>query len=227
MTYRLKDRNRPIPNGISAIDASVNYRAPQFASFDVQWRGVQQARLGNPGLTKRYKLPTDDQSCMDFVDSYLGQKAHELGYTDYYTTSQGGANAGMLPPSRKSASAGRLASVAAGVKTIYEWITSKEEAVAGELANKRAEVCSKCPLNQKGGLADFFEIKAAAAITSALETKRGWNLSTKFDDKLGVCQGCFCVNALSVWCPLAIKKKHLSKEAFDALVPECWVKTEK
>ena len=226
--YRLKDRNKPLPGGTAVYDAGTGYRAPQFASFTVQWQGLQAARRGNPGLCARYRLSTDDAACMEYVDTYLGKMAHDAGLSDYYITTQGdGAQAAAVPfHQRHGGVASRVAGVAAGVKTIYEWINSKQEAVPSAQANLRANVCAECPLNGKENILDFFEIKSTQAIMVELQRRKGWNLSTPFDDRLGVCHACFCVNELSVHCPIEIKLKHIPKEAFDALHKSCWVRSE-
>lgn len=236
MPYRLKDRNRALPNGVAVYDQHTGFRAAPFASFTVQWQGLQQARIGNPGAVKRYNLKTDDASCQDFVDLYLGRVAFDNGWSDFYVTSAiGGGIPEQVPfpqaPRRKQGAVERIASRAAGVvagsKTIYEWINSKGEAVPQELANKRAETCVKCPLNEPpDGMLDDFEVKAAAAIRGELERKKGWNLTTPADEKLGICGACWCVNSLSVHCPLETKLKHIPKDAYAALDVNCWVRTE-
>jgi len=229
--YHLKDRNRPLPNGVSVYDSGTGFKAPAFASFSQQCQGVLQARLANPGLCKRYRLSTDMAEIENFVSGFLGKVAFDNNWEGYYYVADGGggASAGdVLPPSSRSGrSASRVAAVVAGAKTIYEWVNSKEEAVPSELANKRAEICVACPLNEQGNLIDFFPVQAAQAIGRELERRRGWNLSTPSDDKLGVCQGCYCVNTLSVHCPIETKLRHMPKEVFDALHESCWVRTEK
>ena len=51
--YRLKSRNRPLPNGIPFRDPRTNYEAKPHTSFDQTCREVLASRLGNPGFTKR------------------------------------------------------------------------------------------------------------------------------------------------------------------------------
>lgn len=227
MPYRLLSRDRPIPNGISVRDPGTNYAAPPFASFQQQVDGVLASRLANPGFVARYRLSTKREDVENYVDGYLAKVCADNGWTTFITTGAG-AQAAPIPfqnPNR-ARSASRVAAVAAGVKTIYEWITSKEEAVSSELSSARAKTCVDCPQNQKGNLADFFTVQAAAAISGELEKRKGWKLETPDDARLGVCQVCFCVNALSVHCPLEIKRKHLAQEVFDRLPGNCWVKTE-
>ena len=227
---KLKTRNRPVPGGCAFFDSATNFKAGQFDDFETQCRGVQSARLGNPGLTKRYRKSTDMESIRDEVDIFWATYAKDHGYSDFYLQVEapsGGApeQAPFTNPNRSVRS--RVAAAAAGVRTIYEWIRSKEEAVPAELANARAARCVACPLNEQGNLADYFQTAAAAAIKSELEQRKEWDLTTPDDAKLGVCQGCFCVNSLSVHSPIEIKLKHLPKDAFDALHPDCWVRSEK
>jgi hypothetical protein len=229
--YRLKDKNRALPNGVSVYDAATNYQAPAFASFTAQVAGVQAARIANPGFCSRYRVTSDYAECENFVDTYLGKVAFDKGWTDFYITCSGDAGGSPsnapFPGRPQRGIANRVAAVAAGAKTIYEWIASKEGAVPRELADKRAETCIRCPLNKKGEWSHFFELASAQAVMAAMKQRADWNLTTPFDAQLGICDGCNCVNALSVHCPIGIKLKHIPQEAFDDLDAGCWVRSEK
>jgi hypothetical protein len=220
------------PNGIVAYDAATNTTPPQFSDFETQCRIWFNARQANPGLVKRYRVSTDMDAIRNEVDAQLAQMCADKGWTNFVNAIDRVGVSGQAPFPNQDLqspirSVSRVAGVAAGVKTIYEWINSAAEAVSQEQVNKRAETCVNCPKNKTGSLLDFFEEKSAEAIKRELERRSGWKLSTPFDDKLGICnEGCWCVNALSIHCPLDVKLKHMPKEAFDALHESCWVRKE-
>ena len=232
MVFRLRDRNRPLPNGIGCFDPSTNYRAPAFSTFTQQVNGVMAARIGNPGMCARYRLKTDYSSCEEYVDTFLGKVAFDNGWSDFYISERGDGTPNVPAdpklPTPRAGSVSPVKAVAVGAKTIYEWISSKAGAVPQKLANKRAAICAKCPLNETAQtILEAFETKAAEAIMAEMKRRQEWDLHTPDDNKLGICGGCYCVNKLSVHCPIDIKLKHLPQEAFDALDENCWVRYEK
>lgn len=230
--YRLKSRQRPLPGGYGFFDVGTNYRAGQYEDFEAQCQGVFNARMGNPVMCKRYRLTTDMEGIRNEVDAQWAEWAADHGWTDFFVTlarTDGGASEQTpFPGPNRVSSRGvsRVAAVAAGSRTIYEWINSPQEGVAKDLTEIRALTCVDCPKNEKGNLLDYFEEAAAKAITFEMERRKGWDLSTSQDDKLGVCQVCFCVNALSVHCPRDLKLKHMPTEIYEGLPENCWVKTE-
>lgn len=227
MIYRLRDKNRPLPNGVSVYDQHTGYRAAPFTSYTEQVNGVMNARLGNPGNVARYKLPVDYDSCADFVDRQLGRIAFDHQWTDFYIATSGeqGGSPAAAPFPRRSPVA-RVAGVAKAAVLSVQWIESGAEAVVTELSTKRAETCAACPKNETGDWLSTFTIPAAAAIRKALEARSGMKLSTPVDDQLGVCQVCDCVTRLLVHVPLQKKLSVMPREIHDALPPNCWVITE-
>jgi hypothetical protein len=225
--YRLKDRNRPLPNGVSVFDAGTGYRAPQHASFTAQAAGVLQARMGNPDLCQRYGLRTDLVSCEQFVEEYLGRVAFDNGWQDFYTTDrEGGAGSGAVPFPVQGSAGGRARALVAGARVLIDWIAGGAEAVPVEQANRRASVCAACPLNSKEELTAWFTRPVSAAIQSALEERKGMSLSTPFDDKLGVCAACLCPMGLKVHVELEKFLPKMSQETKARLDPACWILAE-
>lgn len=223
----MRDRNRPLPGGIPVIDPSVNYTGRQGASFTEYVDGVMQARMGNPGLAARYRLKIDYASCEEYCDLYLGKKAFDLGYTDYYVAcnpSGGGSPGNVLPPPASPAVRG--ARVAAAAVVSIEWIASGAEAVPIELATNRAEVCSVCPKNESGDWLSLFTKPAATAIKKALQLRTGFKLSTTFDDKIGVCNCCDCPLHLKVFMPIEKIKSNTAPEVMADFDPKCWILSE-
>lgn len=220
-TYHIKDRNRPIPNGHGVYDPGTGYRARPFASFEEQVNGVLQARIGNPGMTQRYRLSIDRADVENFVSTFLGKVAFDNGWTDYYVTADGGSG-GAAPPFSRSLGE-RLVGAAKAAGLSVEWIASGAEAVPIELANKRAETCSKCPLNENGDWLSTFTVPVAGAIRRALEARNGMKLETKFDDKIGVCTACDCVCRLKVHMGIQKIVSKMPADVKGALHPDCWI----
>lgn len=223
--YRLTNRNRPIPNGISVIDACVNYQAPNFASFDAQVSGVMAARQGNPGLCSRYHLKTDRKSCEDFVDRYLGQRAHDLRYEGYYFSSAEVGNAEAIPfhqrhPGRNFGQAASLAET--GVKTLAEMF-GPEGPSDRDTAEANATVCAVCPLNDRGDWTRIFTVPAAAATRKLLELVKDEKFDTSKDSELKICSACGCPLRSKVWTRKEHILKHMPPGDVAALHPDCWI----
>jgi hypothetical protein len=233
---RLKNRQRPLPNGVAMYCPATKYQAPLFSTFTAQVDGTIAARLANPGVTKQYNLPTDRPTVEKEVDSYLAQVAMRQGWTDLVDTarqpSEGGV-ASSVPfpnpaqPTRRPSPFERAQLVVAGSEILVDWISSGAEAVPIQLAERRAAVCAKCVLNEPGGLEQFFTLPVAAAIRTALNARREMRLQTSKDDLLHTCGGCLCPLRLMIHVPLEKKLAHLSQDAFDRLDQNCWVRSEK
>jgi hypothetical protein len=228
MAARLKSRDKQCPNGFTFYDAATRYRARPYTSFTVIVQEVIQARLGNPAVAARLSTNPDDVAYE--VDRYIAEICRASGWNDYvYEEGRTAVNAPPFhlpqnPGSNLSEAGRRLKNVAAGSKTILEWIASKEQAVLPEISERRAGVCAACPKNEPiKSLLDHFEAAAAAAVQRELHRRADWQLITTHDAALGVCGICHCVNALSVHCPLELKLKHMPAETRAALPENCWV----
>ena len=233
-SYRLKSRNRPVPGGYGAYDSATNFKAGQHEDFETQCRGWQNARLANPGLTKRYRKSSDMDAIRAEVDEQWATFCRDHGYADFYVTlnrAGGGAEAAAAPfprptrPTRLSASA-KLAALAVGGVVNIEWLASGAEAVPPEQANERARVCAGCGLNGKGGFESYFTNKAAAAIQKVVESKNRMKLSTPSDDMLGVCKACLCPLTLKVHVPLSKFIDKMTSDSKAALAEGCWIRAE-
>lgn len=235
---RLRNRNAPIPNGNQFYDPVLQYRARPNMSFQGICEGLRIARLANPGLTKARKLATEPKQIEAEVDLYLATVCKSMGWNDFILEGDGGSPAPFpqgrnRPPvtsrqqvQQRSSLGQKLSNVAAGSEVIIDWIASGAEAVPQEQANNRAEVCSKCPLNGKGGWETWFTVPASNAIRAALLKKEGMKLSTPFDAELGVCEACSCPMKLKVWIKFAEFFPKMTQEAKDALDKGCWIRSE-
>jgi hypothetical protein len=223
---RLKNRNVQIPNGLTYYLPQTKWVPRQNSSF----QGIAEALLyhlkGNPQVAKALQWPLEIGFISDKVDQYNAKLCETNGWTEYITEAAGGRPAGdpfsFPPPSHLA----RLSRVAAGGKTLVEWLASGAEAVPSELSEARAAVCATCPFNEPGNLSNFFTRATSEAIREALNQRREWKLQTSRDQDLGVCSACLCPLALKLHLPISRILKGLDAETKAALAPACWIKLE-
>lgn len=234
---RLKNRNMSVPNGMQFYDAVLKWRPRANSSFQGICEGLRIARLANPGLTKARNLSTDPKQIESEVDFYIATACKAMGYTDFYLEGDGGSPVPFpqgrnRPPvtsrqqAQQSSPGSNLAQLAAGKDAVIDWLKSGAEAVPQEQANKRAEVCSKCPLNGTGGWERWFTDPVSRAIRATLLKKDGMKLTTPYDGELGICEACSCPMPLKVWLPLNNFLPHMGEESKAALDKGCWIKSE-
>jgi hypothetical protein len=229
MGYRLKNRNKPIPGGMTWRDPGTGYQAPPFSSFSLQVQGVLQARIASPTFTKRYHLSTDQSVIEQEVDSGLATIAAENGWTDYYVTSAQDRAAGGGPapfPVRPRSLKREVAGLAAGGSILVKWIKSGAEAVPQAVSDNRASVCAECPLNDKGDWTRFFTVPVSGAIRRELERRKEFKLSTPYDDKLQICAACICPLKLKVHLPFEFFWPEMDDETKVELWEGCWIRKE-
>lgn len=235
MSYRLKDRQRQVPNGYKFLQPQTNWQSPFFASFNVIVSSLIAHRKANPHLVKQHGWRTDEAGVADEVDEYNARICAQNGWTQYIM-----APLGEPPPPKSkpptiqdqkqlSAAGLKAAKVWSGVKTLNEWYDSQEPAVPAELSIARAKACSECPFNEPGDYSKWFVAPAAEAIKRQVEKFSDRKLSTPYDDKLQVCKACLCVNKLSVHAPLRLKLAHMRPDVYAELetAPDCWVVRER
>lgn len=119
----------------------------------------------------------------------------------------------------------KVRSIPRGVETIREWLGTDDGAcVPQELAQKRADVCLKCPRNELGG---FVSEIVAEAVKRHLEIKSDLGMRVSGEKQLGRCRMCECQMRLKIWVPLSIVRKHLTPEQYDSAPTPCWQTEEK
>jgi hypothetical protein len=220
MAYRLLDRNRQIPGSLKFYQPQTKWSPPPWSSFSIIVQAVISHRRANPWLG----LTIDQAAVEAEVDAFNANLCAQMGWGAYIQSGEGDPNPNpqLRPPSLGS----RLQNVAEGGKANVEWIKSKEEAVPSSLSAARAAICAECPQNGKGGLERFFTVPVALAIREIYAIRRGWNLSTPDDDKLGTCEACTCPLKLKCHFPIDIIRKHMTDEAKQKLDPKCWIRHE-
>lgn len=219
---RLKDRNRQIPNGFKFILPEVGYKSRDFDSFSTIVNQVSGILRSNPARAKLYGWPQTDEDIANWVDEYNAMLCANNGWNDYIIQGVGEVlhDPKSGPPHR------RVAALAAGAKSIAEWIGQGNVPVGTELATARAKVCVACPLNKPGDLSNFFERATSDLIRRYIEQSVDSMLTTPYDQKLGVCDACMCPMRLKVHTPLRHILSNMPEHIVDELDSKCWILSE-
>lgn len=86
-----------------------------------------------------------------------------------------------------------------GIATLKLWLGEGAKTVDKELAQKRADVCLKCPLNKR----DWAITESIAnAVKEQVEIKNKLDLHVIGERELHTCAGCGCCNSLKIWIPI-------------------------
>lgn len=218
---RLKSRQKQVPNGFSFYQPETRWKSTPFASFENIVRSLIAHRQANPFLTQKHGWPVDYDSVVNEVDAYNAMICQRMGWTDYISDSGGESPLSQLP--QRHHLIVQSERLAAGAKTLVDWLKSGAEAVPSELANTRAEICATCPLNGIADMTSWFTMPVAQAIHAAINLRNQWKLSTPFDDKLGVCDACACPLKLKIHLPLDRITGRMSEETKKALDSRCWI----
>lgn len=113
------------------------------------------------------------------------------------------------------------------MKVLTSWLEDGGKVVAPELAEKRGEICAKCPMNRAGlWWEKYSKDPIAAVIKSWLERKNEMQLGVKAEHDLFMCAACGCCVRLKIWEPLTYIVAHTDKETMDKYHPQCWIRTE-
>ncbi len=226
MPYKLKSRTQSPPNGFLYRQALTGWQswtvvpASQW-DFALLCKELQKHRIANP----KYKLSTSMAAIESEVDASNAARVAAMPNSESYVVSTDTAPSFQSPPQTTllRRAVGAVNKIAAGAETITDFIDSGESPVSQELAESRAAVCVKCPLNEKGDLSRFFTIPAAERIRKQIEVKEGRGLKTSLDKKLSTCSACLCPLKLKVWFPLPFIVKHMDEDVKVQLDSGCWI----
>lgn len=92
------------------------------------------------------------------------------------------------------------------------------EVVSAAIAEKRALICSRCPLNVR-----VPGCSACAALANVVGELKGKG-TTKYDHLLQACAVCHCSNEAQVWVPAEHLAKGVTSEMMETYreIDECW-----
>jgi len=217
---RLKDRQRQIPGGFKFALPDLNYTSAPFASFDTIVNSVWSAIQANPAVAQARGWPQTRDDTAHWVDEFNADFCYFNGWRDYINGEPSGGPPKSTPPPSQAA---RLA---AGAKTIAEWLGEGARPVSSDKAEERAFVCTRCPLNVPGDLSTFFTRAASDILRRQIASAREVDLVTIHDHRLGVCSACSCPMRLKVWVPINNIRQHMTDESRAALDKNCWIPRE-
>lgn len=203
------------------------YFQPQTGMSFNEWdfklicQKVQQHRKSNP----RFGLSTNLVDVENDVDEANALRMLSMPGAESYVETVGSTIPKFRPPSNPSSPNVADASerLIGGAKIVAEMF-GPQGPVSPELANKRASICSECPLNEKGDWTRWFTVPASAIVRQMLEVVHNMKLSTPYDDKLVFCSACSCPLKGKVWAPLEHIKAHTPQESLDRVDPKCWIR---
>ena len=222
MSARLLNRQQHIPGGFVFALPELGWRNTPYQSFDSIVGAVHGVIQSNLKLAQEKGWPTDRESIANWIDSYNASVCEQAGWRNFYT----GSGDVSPPPPKSTPLSSSVTNVAAGAKTLADWIGSGAHPVTKEQAEARAGVCVKCPMNKEGDLSNFFTRAAAEIIRMQVQTAQDLELTTKHDKQLGVCQACACPIRLKVWVALKPILEHMPAESKAALDSKCWILSE-
>lgn len=212
----LKSRTQSPPNGFIYIQKETGWRGDTW-DFMQLCSMVQQHRKQNP----RLKLNTDLNAIIEEVDVANAMRVAGMPGTESYLLMDS-ASPKSFPPHLVQA-ASRLA---AGVKSLAEWLGSGGKPVSNTVAETRAWVCVNCPKNQTRDLTTWFTRPASELIRRWIAMRKDLSLTTSHDESLGVCVACACPLKLKVHTPISHILSQIPAESKADLVPECWILAE-
>jgi hypothetical protein len=224
----LKSREQFPPNGFQFVQPETGWQAPP-GSFQVVTKAILAHRLANPALAEKHKWNMDLDSIGNELDLFNTRRCVSHGWWNFITEDPGGPipKAGASPGQPRSAAAGGVKQIVAGIQTLLDWLGDGGSPVGVEVAVKRAGICVECPLNGKSNWMSYFTKPASEEIRRQLEIKHHLSLTTPQDGSLNVCESCLCPLKLKVWAPLEHILKYTTDETFSKLHPKCWILSER
>lgn len=235
MAYRLKSRQKFIPNGFRFVQPETGFQSTPNASFYSITQSLIAHRRGRPDLVAKHGWALDEASVGAEVEQFNVRLCLQHNWLNYLDGMDAG---GGLPPKSKppspqevaqvSVAAGKAAKIWSGIRTLNDWIDSGEPPVASELSDRRAAVCAVCPKNTQGDFTSWFTKPAAGAIQQQIGKLADRKLTTSSDGAINVCDVCLCPLKLKVHTPITFIKTYMNEDVLKDLlaVPNCWIVSE-
>ncbi len=231
MEPKLRSRLHQIPNGFVFTQAQTGWDAVKVLgkhpSFDRLVDALVAHRKGNPWVCHKHQLVTDRLAVAEEVDLYNAKICLANGWTDFIVNTE--ASPPKILPQLPEGG-GAVAAVkrsTAGIKLVVDWLGSGLKPVAIEIAERRAAICLKCPLNQESNFWQRIGAVAAQQVKKLLEVRNDLNLRLANEDKLFSCQACDCWLPLKLFSNLDHIKANTSEDVKARLHSDCWIKNEK
>lgn len=223
---RLRSRSEYPPGQFCYTQSATGWSAIP-GSFDSVVRQVIGHRAGNKALTVQYNLSTEYEVVANEVDEFNAARCISSNWLSFVIEAP---QPSFRPPTQfkrlSAAVVGGSKRVVAGVKAVALWLGDGLKPVAQELAEQRAECCSKCPKNGDPNFIERLSAIGAEEIRTMMAIRNDLALKTSHDAKLHTCTVCSCHLSLKVFCPLDHITATMSAEIRSALHPACWIKLE-
>lgn len=113
----------------------------------------------------------------------------------------------------------QVRSIPHGLQSITDWLGEGGHVVGRWEAQRRADICNQCELNNRG-----FALSGpvAAAVKRHLEVKNHIGLRVLGEKSLGVCEACKCQLKLLVHEPIERVKGQMTDDEREQLPNHCW-----
>jgi len=218
----LKNVQSQIPGGFRFYVPATKFSAAPFSSIDSIVQQLISHRQGRPDLTAKFGWSLDPAIVRREVEDYQVQLCIQNGWRDYIVGDE------QSPPfqHQRVNPLKKLGAVVGGSEVLVDWLADGAPAVVPELSSHRAGICSKCPMNGQGGWETWFTVAVSNAIRAAVAKAKQRNLTTPFDEQIGVCETCLCPLKLKVHLPIQNILEKIKPEVRAALHPGCWITAE-
>ena len=210
------------PGGWQFHEPSTGWWAPHPIghTFDQQVNNIIKHRNANPAITAKLSLSTDPGAVgTELIRFQQRRGAIQADVPPKLTPPLSSPQ--MTVAVREAVAA--VKKMASGARSISQWIEMGLPHVEQAEANARAEICVKCPKNNKKPLTDLFTTPVAAMIKKNMERQEGVNLRTPWDADLATCDACWCPMKTKVWYPTDLVLENLKPDQKAELHPACWI----
>lgn len=114
--------------------------------------------------------------------------------------------------------------LANGARAWLEFLGPEQKPVEAELSQKRASICYKCPLNRPAkGWIETITTEAAKATKTYFRIKDKLNLRVDGEERLGICNACWCPLKLKIHMPIDHITDNTEDEVMAEFHKDCWV----
>lgn len=206
---------------------------PIKGSFNEVCIAFQRLIRANPGPAQKAGWPAADDfdAVADWVDGHNASRLLALGYVDFVDDGTGADvfyDAEYHNAQKKTSLANVAGRLSAGAALWAELFGPAGRTVQPEIAERRAAVCAVCPKNDTAtSLFNIFVAATARALGGLFSMMKENNLSTSYDDRLGVCTACLCPMKSKVFVELPQALKHMDEATLSRLHEDCWILKER
>lgn len=228
---RMKSRNLFPPGEWCVLHPEIGQREPFHGSFSEACAFETSFRKANPGICQVNKWTLNQIDIENYVDEYNALRCLAHGWSTFVEEGAAFPDLGVTQSFEKKSLLGAVVdkarAIRSGAGTYIQSFFGHEGMATQEEADARAIVCAACPLNDtKSSLWSLFVTSAATEIMHIFEHLHGLKMTTKLDDKLGVCAACLCPMKAKVWVNLKHIKANMPPDVVAKLNkdnPKCWI----